>query len=189
MPQRLKNDCEQDGREDIASGVDGDAAEALRVRRTAECLPTPDHAPNAAQNGDAAQNGRTSRPHRLLQRRNRAVAERQQPCVEPCAAGTRRKTRNLCEEQAAEERRRVGRKPAAEPVGTVEQCGQNECLHQHDQQLPAQFDRLVLVDPHTPDGEAVAHRCRQAPCEQLMRSDATERIRELAYRLFHCEEV
>ena len=91
--------------------------------------------------------------------------------------------------QAAEERRRVGRKPAAEPVGTVEQCGQNECLHQHDQQLPAQFDRLVLVDPHTPDGEAVAHRCRQAPCEQLMRSDATERIRELAYRLFHCEEV
>ena len=22
----------------------------------------------------------------------------------------------------------------------------------------------VLVDPHTPDGEAVAHRCRQAPC-------------------------
>ena len=109
--------------------------------------------------------------------------------VEPWAAGSRRKTRNLCEEQAAEERRRVGRKPAAEPVGTVEQCGQNECLHQHDQQLPAQFDRLVLVDPHTPDGETVAHRCRQAPCEQLMRSEATERIRELAYRLFHCEEV
>lgn len=43
---------------------------------------------------------------------------------------------------------------AAEPVGTVEQCGQNECLHQHDQQLPAQFDRLVLVDPHTPDGRS-----------------------------------